>query len=216
MKWISAIPQVLSLGMLMLSASACQSQPADSQELSVGGPCQDCEAALDYKLLNIQPIAVDTLLGFFEAEPTLVITGRVWRRDGQTPAEDVILYVYHTDRQGVYQPSDQPIGWEKRHGAYRGWMKTDSQGEFRFFTSRPAPYPEMSEPEHIHIYVKEAGKTPYYLDNFMFWEDSTLTEEDVESAKNRGGSGIIHITEREGILYGKRDIILGLNIPDYR
>ena len=216
MKWTAILLKALAILLLMLSVTACKGQSADSNESSVGGPCQDCEAALDYELLDIQPSAVDTLLGFFEAEPRLVITGRVFQFDGETPAENVILYVYHTNRQGIYQPGEQPVGWEKRHGAYRGWMKTNQQGEFTFFTSRPAPYPEMSEPEHIHIYVKEAGKTPYYLDNFMFWEDPALTQEEVESATNRGGSGIIHLAEHEGILYGQRDLVLGMNIPDYR
>jgi len=49
----------------------------------------------------------------------------------------------------------------------------------------------------------------------MFLDDSTLNKEDIKSQKKRGGSGLINIIEQNGILIGERDIILGLNIPNY-
>lgn len=144
-----------------------------------------------------------------------MISGTVFQSDGKTPAKDVILYLYHTSRDSIYAPSDNPVGWEKRHGQYRGWIRTDSNGQYTFYTFRPTPYPQVKESEHIHIYVKEPKKTPYYLDNYMFLDDATLKQEDIDSQKKRGGSGLISLTEKDGILVGKRDIILGLNIPNY-
>ena len=133
----------------------------------------------------------------------------------KTPADNVILYIYHTNRDSIYEPSSNPIGWEKRHGQYRGWLKTDSEGKYTFYTFRPSPYPQVQESEHIHIYIKEPAKTPYYIDNYLFLDDPTLQEEDINSQKKRGGSGLINLTEQNGILIGQRDIILGLNIPNY-
>ncbi|MEL6847881.1 MAG: intradiol ring-cleavage dioxygenase [Bacteroidota bacterium] len=203
---------LLMLGLLLPS---CNGQTTQNEDKLVGGPCEDCEAALDYRLINPTPKSVDSLPGYADHHPKLKISGTVYQSDGKTPAEDVILYLYHTNRQGIYEPSENPIGWERRHGKHRGWVKTNAQGEYAFYTFRPSPYPQGQEPEHIHIYVKEPNKIPYYLDSYIFLDDPTLKEEEINSQKNRGGSGLIQFTKEDGILVGKRDLMLGLNIPDY-
>jgi protocatechuate 3,4-dioxygenase beta subunit len=201
--------------LFVLLTFSCKGQTNSKNLKTVGGPCEDCEATLDFKMLNITPKATDTLPGFRDTEPKIKITGTVFQKDRKTPAENVLLYVYHVDRNGIYRPSDEPIGWEKRHGQYRGWLKTGTDGKFTFYTFRPAPYPKVQEPEHIHIYVKEVHTIPYYIDSYLFESDPTLTEEIKESEKNRGGSGIIKLKMKDGILTANRDLILGLNIPDY-
>jgi protocatechuate 3,4-dioxygenase beta subunit len=205
------------IGILLLTLfiNSCQGQSNTNVERNVGGPCQDCEAVLDFKELNIKPESTDTLPGFENNEAKIKITGTVFQKDGKTPAENVILYVYHTDRNGIYQPSEKPIGWEKTHGQYRGWLKTGKDGKFTFYTFRPAPYPNVQEPEHIHIYIKEPNTIPYYIDSYFFESDSLLTVEKKQSHKNRGGSGIIKLKMENGIWTANRDLILGLNIPDY-
>ena len=201
--------------LFLLILNSCKGQTTETENKLVGGPCEDCEAALDYKLLNLNLKAVDTLPKYSETNPKLKISGTVFKLDGKTPAENVILYIYHTNRDSIYEPSKNPIGWEKRHGQYRGWIKTDSNGKYSFYSFRPTPYPQVQESEHIHIYVKEPNKIPYYIDNYIFWDDPTLKKEDVNSQRKRGGSGLINLTEQNGILIGKRNIILGLNIPNY-
>jgi len=201
---------------LLISISSCNGQTKSVEKNQiVGGPCEDCEATLDYKVLNIAPIPIDTLRGFHKKEPKIKITGTVLKHDGKTPAENVVLYVYHTNREGIYEPSKNPIGWEKRHGQFRGWMKTGANGKFEFFTFRPAPYPDGREPEHIHLYIKEPDKNPYYVDNYLFSDDQMLTIKERVSLKNRGSSGILKLEMKNGILTANRDIILGWNIPDY-
>ena len=207
--------KIFNLFFLVLTTLSCKGQTEANTERSVGGPCEDCEATLDYRILNITPSAIDTLVGFLNTEPKIKITGTVFKRDGRTPAKNILLYVYHTSRNGIYEPSKNPIGWEKRHGQFRGWMKTDDDGKFTFFTFRPAPYPEVHEPEHIHIYIKEPNTIPYYIDSYIFEDDPTLTTEIIQSEKNRGGSGVIKLEEQNGILTANRDIILGLKIPNY-
>lgn len=207
--------QYLEIVFMTLIIVSCKSQSHTEIERNVGGPCQDCEALLDYKLLNITPKSIDTLPGFYENEPQIKITGTVFQKDGKTPAADVLLYVYHVDSTGKYRPSSNPIGWEKRHGQYRGWLQADKDGKFTFYTFRPVPYPEVQEPEHIHIYVKESNTIPYYIDNYLFESAPFLTEEKKQSEKNRGGSGIVRLKKEKGIWTANRNIILGLNIPDY-
>ena len=205
----------LGLLFLILILNSCKGQSTKKESNILGGTCEGCEATLDYKLLKLNPKAVDTLPGFDENNPQLKISGTVYKSDGKTPAENVILYIYHTSRDSIYEPSKNPVGWEKRHGQYRSWLKTDSNGKYTFYTFRPAPYPQAQESEHIHIYIKEPHKTHYYIDNYTFKDDPTLKQKDIDAQEKRGGSGLINLSKRNGILTGQRDIILGLNIPNY-
>lgn len=197
--------------------SACQSQtpsaPSSPSVRNVGGPCEGCEALYDYGDQELKAIA--TLPGFNENSPQLILTGTVFERDGKTPAAGTILYIYHTDREGLYSGGDASSTWSRRHGRYRAWVKTDAQGKYTFYTFRPAAYPSGSEAEHIHITVKEPSTNPYYIDAFVFADDPLLTAERRKQLDDRAGSGILTLTEQEGVLWGERDIVLGLNIPGY-
>ena len=84
---------------------SCKGQSKSITEKNIGGPCQDCEAVLDFKLLNPEPKTIDTLPGFDNNEPKIKITGTVFQKDGKTPAENILLYIYQTDRNGFYQPN---------------------------------------------------------------------------------------------------------------
>ena len=203
---------IILIGLII---TACNGQPSQKAERNVGGPCEDCAALLDYKSLNPKPKSIDTLSGFEHNLPRLKITGKVFKKVGETPAANTILYIYHTNRKGVYEPSTQPKGWEKRHGQHRGWLKTKNDGTFTFYTFRPASYPNTQEPEHIHIYVKEPNTVPYYLDSYVFESDPKLTTKEKQLLKNRGGSGIVKLVKTDGIWTADRTIILGLNIPNY-
>ncbi|MEJ1224005.1 intradiol ring-cleavage dioxygenase [Sediminicola sp. 1XM1-17] len=206
----------IGLLFVLLSMGSCKGQSDETtKNQKVGGPCEDCEAALDYQVLKIDPTPIDTLEGFKNTDPKIKITGTVLKPDGKTPADNVILYVYQTSRAGIYEPSINPVGWEKRHGKFRGWMKTGTDGRYTFYTFRPAPYPDGREPAHIHLYIKEADKNPYYVDNYLFSDDPILREKEKEDLDNRGGPGIVTFEEKDGILTAHRDIFLGLNIPDY-
>jgi protocatechuate 3,4-dioxygenase beta subunit len=145
----------------------------------------------------------------------MVISGVIYKADGKTPAPDVVLYVYHTDQTGHYTKKGNETGWGKRHGYIRGWMKTNNKGEYKFYTLKPASYPNSTIPAHIHPLVKEPDKNEYWIDEYLFEGDKFLTTEERKKQENRGGKGIIGLVEKNNILYGNRDIILGLHIPDY-
>jgi protocatechuate 3,4-dioxygenase beta subunit len=136
-------------------------------------------------------------------------------KDGKTPAKDVLLYIYHTNRDGIYETRGNETGWGKRHGYIRGWVKTANDGSYTFFTFRPGSYPNRREPEHIHITVKEPDMNEYYIDDFMFDDDPLLTRSERENRRNRGGSGIVKPDKTGKIYTIQRDIILGRNIPGY-
>jgi protocatechuate 3,4-dioxygenase beta subunit len=140
----------------------------------------------------------------------------VYEPDGKTPASGVIIYIYHTDQRGVYATKGNETGWGKRHGYIRGWMKTNEKGEYKFFTLKPASYPNREVPAHIHITIKEPDKNEYYIDEYLFDDDTLLTSDERNKQPGRGGNGILKTVEVEkGFLKAVRDIYLGKNIPNY-
>ena len=199
---------------LILTTISCQSQTKRNiSSKIIGGPCEGCEAIFEYG--NKKLTMTDTLPSYIENEPKIKITGTIFKKDGKTRADNIILYIYHTNRNGIYERKGNEKGWAKRHGFIRGWIKTDDSGKYAFYTFRPAAYPDGGEPEHIHMTVKEQNKKEYYIDNIMFIDDPKLTNSKKQSLKNRAGSGIVEVKTENGILTVKRDIVLGLNIPNY-
>ncbi len=93
---------------------------------------------------------------------------RCIKQTEKTPAEGVIIYLYHTDATGHYPVKQDSKGWEKRHGYLRGWMRTNEKGEYKFATMRPVAYPGGTEPAHIHMIIKEPGINEYYIDDILF------------------------------------------------
>ena len=206
-------PKISICIFLILSISCVKSQETKTVKKLVGGPCQGCEAVLEYgdKYLN----NVDTLAGFKSGKEQLKLSGVIYQNDGKTPAKDVILYAYQTNEQGIYPKTNNSKGWEQRHGYIRGWIKTDKTGRYTLYTFRPASYPNTTIPQHIHLTIKEPDVNVYYIDDFYFEDDPNLTDKIRNRPNFRGGSGIIKPIKGQSLYEAKRDIILGLNIPDY-
>lgn len=191
---------------------ACNGE-SQTKTKKIGGPCQGCEAIYEYGTKVLKP--VDTLPEFNVLPYPIKINGTVYENDGKTPASNVILYVYQTDDKGKYPTKTKSKGWERRHGYLRGWMKTDASGRYEFYTSRPASYPNSTVPQHIHITVKEPNKNEYYIEDFYFKDDPHITNNILNRKLPRGGSGVISLVKKGNIQVAKRDITLGLNIPNY-
>lgn len=190
--------------------TACAQQAANRRAY---GPCEGCEAVFEYGDKKLQPS--DTLPDFNDKGERIKIHGTIFKNDGKTPASGVILYIYHTDQAGIYPTKGNETGWGKRHGYLRGWIKTGADGHYAFYTLRPASYPNSRNPQHIHATVKEPDKKEYWIDEYLFDDDPFLTDVEKGHLQDRTGSGIIHLTKGNGMLLGKRDIILGKNIPNY-
>jgi protocatechuate 3,4-dioxygenase beta subunit len=155
-----------------------------------------------------------TLIPSDEPGERMDIRGTVFAKDGRTPASDIVIYLYHTNSEGYYAPSDgQSVG--RLHGHLRGWVKTDAHGKFTVHTIRAGPYPTGRIPAHIHILVKEPGKTVYYIDEVWFNDDPFVTEQMRRQAENRGGSQIITVQKQGTTWHGTVRITLGQNIPGY-
>jgi protocatechuate 3,4-dioxygenase beta subunit len=96
-------------------------------------------------------------------------------------------------------------------------MKTDREGRYQFRTIRPASYPNGRIPAHIHPIIKEPQLNEYSIDEYVFADDPLVTRKEREMIEGRGGPGaVVELSRnRKGVWVGRRDIILGRNIPHY-
>ncbi|MBL7995293.1 intradiol ring-cleavage dioxygenase [bacterium] len=140
----------------------------------------------------------------------IAIKGKLYWSDGKTPAAGVIVYLYHTNAEGLYKKKGNETGNGRRHGYLRAWLKSSVDGSYEFETIRPASYPNGTEAQHIHITVKPPGKEEIALDSFMFDDDPLLTAERIKRLKQVGdsGSGILSLKSADGRIVGYRDIVL--------
>jgi len=134
----------------------------------------------------------------------------------------VLLYYYQTNAAGryVHKPEEKrsmpPNNLGQTHGYIRGWVKTGADGKYAIYTIRPGVYPTNDEPAHVHITVKEPNDiNEYYIDDFVFDDDKLLNSARRQKLENRSGSGNLRLVQKEGLYIGERNIILGLNIPNY-
>ncbi|HMR92216.1 MAG TPA: hypothetical protein PKC69_07870 [Chitinophagaceae bacterium] len=213
-------PFLLFSCFFLLSACAQKNNNAgrnmEKNVRQAGGGCEGCEVIYESPVPFASLSWQDTLPDFTETKGSkLIISGTVYQADGVTPAKDVVMYIYHTDQDGVYSNRYKEKGMAARHGYIKGWIKTNEKGQYRFYTLIPIAYPGEKEPAHIHPVVKEPGFSDYYIDEFVFDDDPLLTTAHRQRMTNRGGNGILVTEEKDGVHYAERNIYLGRNIPGY-
>ena len=206
----------------LLTSCKGQSKPGLSEQVSkqdtngiVGGGCDGCEIMYVGMPTNLN--SSDTSAGWTEKGQKLLVTGTVYKLDGRTPAQNVIIYYWQTDNVGLYSPRQGMNEKAMRHGHIRGWIKTDEKGKYSIYTVRPAPYPNDVIPAHIHLAIKEHGvDNEYYPDDINFDDDKFLIPYFKRyPQENRCGSGVVRVLLNGDIQIAEHDIILGLNIPNY-
>ncbi|MEO9482082.1 MAG: intradiol ring-cleavage dioxygenase [Ekhidna sp.] len=150
-----------------------------------------------------------TIAEISEKGQRIKISGTVYLADGETPAGNVILYLYHTNAEGVYPKKGNETGNGQRHGYLRSWVRTGDDGIYSFETIKPEPYPGRNVPAHIHITVKELKKKEYWLKDYFFEGDKLLSAKD---RKNESGNDrfnhVVKLTRQGPILIGERNILL--------
>jgi protocatechuate 3,4-dioxygenase, beta subunit len=207
---------------LVVFLKSCQGQTKSNLPIQkntdikkfVGGGCDGCELMYVGMPTNIN--ATDTSTGWTEKGQKLLVTGKVYKIDGKTPAPNVVIYYWQTDNNGYYSPRNGMNENAKRHGHIRGWVKSDKDGNYAIYTIKPAPYPNENIPAHIHTSIKEPNiENEYYIDEFIFDDDKLLTSEKRKALENRGGSGILRVLLKDDLQIAEHNIILGLHIPNY-
>ena len=140
-----------------------------------------------------------------ELEPgePLIITGHVFKADGKTPAEGMVLWVYHTDRTGYYNEKD-----DASHPRLNGWMKIGADGKYEFRTIRPGAYPHRTTPAHIHAHLYGPGFSERSIEDYWFKDDPRVTDDELKKMTALGGHPVIVEVKRgaDGVWRGERDI----------
>jgi len=175
-------------------------------------PCDNPDADIDCYFLNM-PAALTstmTICGPDEPGERLLLSGTVFHADGRTPYPDVIIYAYHTDNKGYYSKSGNETGVRKWHGRLHGWCRTGPDGRYEIRTIRPAPYPNGTDPAHIHTAVKKPGDSrPIFITDFVFSDDPLVSEKERSNLEYPGGTGIVDVVKSpQGVWSGKRDLVL--------
>lgn len=135
-----------------------------------------------------------------ESEPgdPLVIDGRVFQRDGRTPASGITVFAYQTDAHGLYdKPGTPPHSWR-----LKGWAVTDAEGRFQFRTIRPASYPNSTVAQHVHLHLEGPGVQRRWTTELQFADDPKLSARE-RAASERAGEfgGVRPVTMRDGVAH---------------
>ncbi len=107
----------------------CQGQLKQSARL-VGLSCEGCEAIFKYGDRKLS--SIDTLPDFNDDGTKLKVTGTAYQPNSKPFAKGVILYINHTNQKGIYPTRGDEIGWGKRYGYIRSWVRIDINGEYSF------------------------------------------------------------------------------------
>ena len=130
------------------------------------------------------------------AEPgmPLAIAGRVFDRDGRSPAAGITVFAYHTDAQGIYDVRvNGPHSWR-----LKAWALTDADGRFQFDTIRPAPYPNRNVAAHVHVDLYGPG-LPRQSGGVLFDDDPLVSREERAESLTAGEFGsVLKVAVREG------------------
>ena len=158
----------------------------------------------------------DTISDFNSKSNKLKITGTIFESDGITPAKDVLLFIEHADENGDYQIKTEN---DKRYVQQRGWIKTDSDGQYTFYTFvpgsafEPITYPRTREMKQIFPVIKESGQEEYDLEAFLFDDDPLLTKRCRTKLTRTGIANVLKLVKQDDIFIATKNIILAQSIP---
>ena len=163
-----------------------------------------------YDYTELQLNNTDTIPGFDSKLNKLKITGTIYQSDGVTPASDVILYIDQADENGDF---DLRYNNEKRYVHNRGWIKTDADGTYTFYTYVPGNDRRFNQMQQLFPIVKEPSKDAYEIASFLFDEDPFLSKTCRRRMAKKGDpTRILKLKTVDGLSVVQKDIVLGLDM----
>ena len=189
---------VVALALAQTIDSQVSKDPKYPPTLGGGAPCGSCNEPKELSWKTVIPPKDEP------GEP-LVITGHVFKADGKTPAEGMVLWVYHTDRTGYYNEKD-----DASHPRLNGWMKIGADGKYEFRTIRPGAYPHRTTPAHIHAHLYGPGVSERSIEDYWFKDDPRINEKELKQASEGSDHPFVVIVDvkrgSDGVWRGERDI----------
>lgn len=164
----------------------------------------DSNAFYDYT--NQQIASTDTIPGFQTTEKKLKLFGTIYESDGKTPAKDVILYIEQADEYGDF---DLRKDNHKRYIYNRGWIKTDSNGQYTFYTYVPGNDRRYNQMQQLYPIIKESSKPEYEIATFLFDQDPLLSKLCRKRMRKKGDiTRILKLQKENDLFVVQKDIIL--------
>ena len=142
-----------------------------------------------------------------EMEPgeRLIVEGRVFGPDGRTPLTGASIYVYQTDKEGIYS---RPVN-DSRTPRLRGYLRTDAEGRYEYSTIKPGSYPDTRNPAHIHYVVNAPGFKEKIFE--IVFDDDPLVDQRIR-ARAAGEDSVFSIRplarDGQGVLRCTQDVRL--------
>jgi len=173
--------------------------------------CDNPDAPLSCLFVKVHPelTSIMDIDNSSEDGKRIIIKGQIFKEDGITPYNDLIIYAYHTDNKGYYSKKGDETGVNKQHGSHYGYCKTDTEGRYEISTIRPGRYPVNKFPAHIHWAVKEPDGNMFYLNDFVFSDDSLVNNDYLSHLIYKGDDGVIILKDNgSGISEGNRITVL--------
>lgn len=159
-----------------------------------------------YDYTELQLNAVDTIPGFDSKPEKLQVSGTVYLSDGITPAKDVIIYMEQADEYGNFELKKEN---NKRYVENRGWVKTDANGKYTFYTYVPGGDRRYKLLQQLFIAIKETGQTEFNMESFLFDSDPLLTKRCRKQLTKKGDPSRILKLKKEGqLMIAQKNIIL--------
>ena len=148
----------------------------------------------------------DTIPGFETNQNKLKISGTIYKSDGVTPAKDVILYIEQADENGNFDVRKKA---DIKYVYNRGWIKTDSNGNYTFYTYIPGNDRRYNQMQMLFPIIKEPSKPEYEIATFLFDEDPLLSKLCRKRLAKKGDiSRILKLKKENGLFVTHKNIIL--------
>jgi protocatechuate 3,4-dioxygenase beta subunit len=149
---------------------------------------------------------IDTIPGFESKDNKLKIYGTIYKSDGITPAKDVILYIEQADENGNFDLRKEN-GIRYVHN--RGYVKTDANGNYTFYTYVPGNDRRYNQMQQLFPMIKEPSKPEYEIATFLFDEDPLLSKLCRKRLTKKGDvSRILKLKKEDGLFVTQKDIKL--------
>ena len=149
---------------------------------------------------------IDTIPGFESKDNKLKIYGTIYKSDGITPAKDVILYIEQADENGNFDLRKEN---GRRYVHNRGYVKTDANGNYTFYTYVPGNDRRYNQMQQLFPMIKEPSKPEYEIATFLFDEDPLLSKLCRKRLTKKGDvSRILKLKKEDGLFVTQKDIKL--------
>ena len=154
----------------------------------------------------------DSIPDFASKENPLKITGTVFLSDGFTPARDVILFINQPDDNGNFEVMKH---LKKRYVHHRGWVKTNADGQYTFYTFVPGKDRISRDLKAINLTIKEPHQMEYAGNEFIFDNDPRLTDSCRKRLQKNGVDNILKPVKEGELLVATKNIVLNSHRVEY-